>query len=250
MLNARSYDAALCALGIAASHGRNGRQLTLRIDNNGRARPGNEIIDEQAVALTRSRTRDDGNASVVIDVSVESEADPISVAPTASSTVALAMCDAIAVALMHRRGFTKEQFALFHPGGSLGRKLLLTVESVMHRDEEIPIVATDVTIRDVIDVISRKRLGATLVADGENCLVGILTDGDLRRTFERLANPLTETVGGHMISNPVSIGPNALAAEALRLMEEKQVTVLPVVDDQQKILGIVHMHDLIRAGLS
>ena len=193
-------------------------------------------------------------ASIVIDASVESEADPDSLAPTNSSTVALACCDGLAVALIRLRGFTKEDFAIFHPGGHLGRRLLLKVSDLMHTGDAIPAVANDCTLGDAMQTISIKKMGTALVRDDSGRLIGLLTDGDVRRTFAKTAdssqNPLSEMVGLFMTQDPASIGVNELAAVALNLMESRQITVLPVVDDQHHILGIIHMHDLIRSGLA
>ena len=203
------------------------------------------------VALTGSATSEWARrADVTILIDVEEEADTIELAPTCSTTVALAMCDALAVALMHRRGFTREQFAIFHPGGSLGRKLLLTVDGLMHTDSACPTISPDTSLQQAIVTISEKRLGATLVVDEQHRLVGILTDGDLRRTFERQPNPLADPVSRWMIPTPLSIPVGSLAAEALKRMEDRQIMVLPVVDSDNRVCGIVHLHDLVRAGLA
>ncbi len=191
----------------------------------------------------------------VIDTAVESEADPIAVAPTSSTTVALAMCDAVAIALMNRRGFTKEQFAIFHPGGILGSKLLIQVTDLMRDGEKIPRTAPADSLRNGIGLISQKGLGAVFVVSDSNEVLGILTDGDLRRIIEHTAgqsegNVLDEPMSNHMTAKPKSIGNDALAAEALRLMEENGITVLPVVDSDGKLVGVIHLHDLIRAGLA
>lgn len=193
-------------------------------------------------------------ASIVIDASVESEADPDSLAPTNSSTVALACCDGLAVALMRLRGFTKEDFAIFHPGGHLGRKLLLKVSDLMHTGDKIPIVVSENTLGEAMRKISEKKMGTALVRDDSGKLIGLLTDGDVRRTFEKTAdsnqNPLAELVTLFMTREPASIETNELAAVALNLMQSRQITVLPVVDQQHQIVGIIHMHDLIRSGLA
>ena len=197
-----------------------------------------------------------GRCSVVVDTSVESEADPISVAPTSSTTVALAMSDALAVALMQQRGFTKEQFAIFHPGGNLGGKLLIQVGDLMRTGDEVPTANTDDTLQVGIDTISAKGLGAVFVVSQSNEVLGVLTDGDLRRLIQQTvgsqesqSNPLTDTISSHMTSDPKSIQLGALAAEALRLMEDNGITILPVVKEKQ-LVGVIHLHDLIRAGLA
>ena len=188
--------------------------------------------------------------SVLINIQVPDEADPISLAPTNSSTAALAMCDALAVTLMHRRGFTSEQFAIFHPGGNLGRKLLLKTSEIMKSGDEIPTIDESESIKSAIVVISQKRLGAAIVTDKSNNVIGLLTDGDLRRVFEHHENPLADKISRHMTSNPTTANDQSLAAHALHVMEEKQITVLPITDEDEKLVGIVHLHDLIRAGLA
>ena len=195
----------------------------------------------------------------VIDTGVEAEADPIALAPTSSTTVALAMCDAMAIALMNRRGFTKEQFAIFHPGGNLGGKLLIKVGDLMHVGDEIPkIAAENTTLEMGIKKISAKGLGAVFVVSSvTEEVVGVMTDGDLRRIIESMSQSNDENQGTiwqdllsqHMSPNPKSIESNALAAEALRLMEEHGITILPVVESK-KLVGVIHLHDLIRAGLA
>ena len=194
--------------------------------------------------------------NVVVDTGVEFEADPIAVAPTSSTTVALAMCDAIAVALMNRRGFTKEQFAIFHPGGVLGSKLLIKVSDLMREGEKIPKTSPSDSLRNGISLISKKGIGAVFVVSDSDKVLGILTDGDLRRIIEHAAsktdgNVLDEVLSNHMTANPKSIGVDALAAEALRLMEENGISVLSVVENSnEKLVGVIHLHDLIRAGLA
>ena len=193
-------------------------------------------------------------ATTVIDSSVKAEADPDSLAPTNSSTVALACCDGLAVALMRMRGFTKDDFAIFHPGGNLGRKLLLKVSDLMHVEAEVPIVAEDCSLGEAVQMISQKNMGTVLVRDDAGCLKGILTDGDVRRIFERTAdsqtNPLGESAVSFMTSDPTAASADELAASALNKMENLQITALPVLDDAKKIIGIIHMHDLIRGGLA
>ncbi len=198
----------------------------------------------------RSASRLAQLSDVLIDIHLEREAAPETPAPTASTTVCLAVCDALAVALMRRRGFTAEQFAIFHPGGHLGRKLLLTVEQLMHGRQRVPLVSPEARLRQVIPIIGEKGLGCAFVADVSGRLCGILTDGDLRRIFAAKANPLDEAVGELMTPHPRSIAANALAAEALQLLERHQITVLPVVDADQCIVGAIHLHDLVRAGLA
>lgn len=192
---------------------------------------------------------------VVIDTAVEMEADPNAVAPTSSTTVALAMCDALAVVLMRRRGFTREQFAIFHPGGNLGGKLLIRVADVMHTGDSVPQIPRDgSTLEDAIRVISEKGLGAVFVVAADRQVVGIVTDGDLRRIIASADRPAMgdvrqDSLTEHMCLQPRTIDLDALAAEALRLMETHGITILPVVESG-KLEGVVHLHDLIRAGLA
>jgi arabinose-5-phosphate isomerase len=189
-------------------------------------------------------------SDVAIDVAVTEEADRLGIAPTASTTAMLAMGDALAMALMRQRGFTREQFAQFHPGGSLGRQLLLRVSDLMHVDNELPRVGPEVRVREAICEMSRKGLGTTLVIDAAGRLAGIFTDGDVRRLLEREAAPLDGPISTAMVRTPKSIGPQALAVEALRLMQQHKIAVLPVIDDQQIARGIIHLQDLIRARLA
>lgn len=192
------------------------------------------------------------NADIFLDVAVEKEACPLGLAPTASTTAALALGDALAVALLSERKFTPEEFALFHPGGSLGRKLLLTVEKVMHSGEDNPVIDSRKTLQEALFVITSKGLGATNVIDGEGILLGIVTDGDIRRSLEKgfdvLNQPLTET----MTSTPKTITADKLAAQALQIMESNKprpITVLPVVDANKRSIGMLHLTDLLKAGV-
>ena len=159
------------------------------------------------------------------------------------------MCDALAIALMHARGFTSEQFAEFHPGGTIGRKLITKVDDLMRTNDELPLVNSQTSLRDAIVTISQKALGCALVVDDNNRLTGILTDGDLRRILQKFENPLSDSIQQYMTKDPQTIGVGSLAVEALRIMEQKSITVLPVVDDQ-KAVGAIHLHDLLSAGLA
>jgi arabinose-5-phosphate isomerase len=184
-------------------------------------------------------------SDVHLDVSVREEACPLGLAPTASTTAALAMGDALAMALIERRGFTVEDFAVLHPGGRLGRKFL-RVEDVMHTGEEVPRVRLDTRMKDVLFEMTRKRLGMTTVVDGGGRLRGILSDGDLRRHMERHGfGFLDRTAAECMTPSPILIGRRELATAALDLMESRKITVLVVADAEGKVDGVVHLHDLL-----
>jgi len=194
------------------------------------------------------------HSDVVLDCGVQREADEYSLVPTCSTTVTLAMADALAIALMNARGFTAEQFAIFHPGGSLGKKLLLKVIDVMHRGADIPLADRDVSFRDALKMIGEKKMGCLLLTDGEARLVGIITDGDLRRHLANASGSIDEMmeggVGDVFTSSPATIAQDKLAAEAMRIMEDWQITSLPVVNGQGSVCGLVHLHDLIKAGMA
>jgi arabinose-5-phosphate isomerase len=183
-------------------------------------------------------------SDVHLDVSIHEEACPLGLAPTASTTAALAMGDALAMALIERRGFTVEDFAVLHPGGRLGKKLL-RVEDVMHTGEDVPRVWLDTKMKDVLFEMTRKRLGMTTVVDAKGVLRGVLSDGDLRRQMERHGyGMLDRTAEQCMTPRPILIGRRDLATAALDLMESRKITVLVVVDGQGKVDGVVHLHDL------
>ena len=189
-------------------------------------------------------------SDVSLDISVKEEACPMGLAPTASTTASLAMGDTLAITLLKKRGFTEEDFAVFHPGGNLGRKLILTVEDLMHINEEIPVVRTDTLMKEAIIEISSKRLGITAVVNDDFTLHGVITDGDLRRGLEKWGEDFfTLTASEAMTFRPRTISKNMLAAKALSVMEKYSITVLVVTDDQNKIDGIIHLHDLLKAGI-
>lgn len=188
-------------------------------------------------------------ASVNIDVHVDKEACPLGLAPTASTTAALAMGDALAVALLETRGFTAEDFALSHPGGSLGRRLLLHIDDLMHTGETIPRVTLDTPLTEALHEMSSKGLGMTAVVDQDGRVAGIFTDGDLRRTLDQKLDFHCHQVGDVMTRNCTTIRTGVLAAEALAVMDAKKINGLLVVDQEQKLVGAVGMHDLLRAGV-
>lgn len=192
------------------------------------------------------------NSDIFLDVAVEREACPLGLAPTSSTTATLALGDALAVALLSERNFTPEDFALFHPGGSLGRKLLLTVENVMHSGEDNPIVTLDKTVKEALFVITAKGLGVTTVIDDGGRLVGIITDGDIRRGLEKGHEFLDKQVEAIMTKTPRTITKEKLAAQALNIMEKNKprpITVLPVVDADYRAIGMIHLTDLLRQGV-
>ena len=192
------------------------------------------------------------NADVILDVGVSKEACPLGLAPTSSTTAALAYGDALALALLKKHNFTASQFAIFHPGGSLGRKLLLTVGNIMHKGDENPTVLADTTVQDALFVITDKGLGAVSVVDENGIMQGVLTDGDIRRGLSKGVDFLQRPVRELMTANPKTITQDKLAAQALHLMESnkpKPITVLPVLDENRKVIGLLHMTDLVRQGV-
>ncbi len=182
-------------------------------------------------------------SDIVLDVSIKEEACPLGLAPTASTTAALALGDALAIALSEMRGFKQEDFANLHPGGRLGKKLL-RVENLMRGGSDIPLVKSETSMRDVIYEISKKGLGMTAVVGEASQVVGIITDGDLRRLFQKDENVLKKTAGECMHPSPVTIHRQALAATALQVMEEKKITSLLVAAEDGQIEGVLHLHDL------
>lgn len=188
-------------------------------------------------------------ADVVLDISVAEEACPLNLAPTASTTVTMALGDALAVALLEARGFTEDDFAFFHPVGALGRRLL-TVSEIMHVGDEIPRVDLETTVRDALFVITSKQLGFTTVQDSENRLLGIITDGDIRRSLEEGSEPLSLAAGQIMTHSPKVVNAEALAAKALQLMETNKITSLVVADHDGHVVGVLHMHDILKAGIA
>ncbi len=211
--------------------------------------PAIRALDVKIIAMTGNRNSSLGRiASVVLDCSVDREACPYDLAPTASTTAMLALGDALAIALYERKGFTAEDFATTHPGGQIGKRLLLRLEDIMKKGENIPVVTPEDDFNAVVLEMSRKRLGAALVAT-EGRLIGIVTDGDLRRLLEKQADIYSMTAQEMMTPGPMTASPEMLGSVALVLLEENKRTQLPIVDTEQKILGVVHLHDLIEAGL-
>jgi arabinose-5-phosphate isomerase len=202
-------------------------------------------LEIKLVALTGNTKSTIAQASdVVLDVSVNEEACSLNLAPTASTTVAMAVGDALAVALLEKRDFRHDDFAALHPAGSLGKRLL-RVDKVMHAGEKLPQVTPDTPMAQAFHEMSAKKLGMTTVVSPEGTLAGILTDGDLRRLMEKHGGAVVDMkLAECMTRNPQTIGPNVLASEALTLMEKRRITCVIVVDETRKVLGVVHLHDL------
>ena len=243
-----------------ASHGDlgmiTGADVVLALSNSGET---NEIItilpiikrlNVPLIALTGNPESTLAQAAKAhIDVAVEKEACPLGLAPTASTTAALAMGDALAVAMLETRGFTQEDFARSHPGGTLGRRLLLLIDDLMHTGDSIPRVDTSTLLSDALVEMTRKGLGMTAIVDSNNKLLGIFTDGDLRRTIDNkidLHSALTRDV---MTQDCITIQPGMLAAEALQIMDSTKINALPVTNADNELVGALNMHDLLRAGV-
>ena len=188
-------------------------------------------------------------AAVNLDAGVSQEACPLNLAPTSSTTVSLVLGDALAIALLEARGFTAEDFAFSHPGGALGRRLLLKVENVMHQGAELPLVRRGTPLREALLEMTRKGLGMTLVAEADGRLAGVFTDGDLRRALDRGVDVRDAGIDALMTIPGKTIRADALAAEALKLMEDHKISALVVVDDNHMPVGALNMHDLLRAGV-
>lgn len=242
-----------------ASHGDLGmvtaNDVVIAISNSGES---NEILalipvlKRQKVPLICLTSRPESAmgraADVHLCVKVPQEACPLGLAPTSSTTATLVMGDALAVALLEARGFTQEDFALSHPGGALGRKLLLHVSDIMHSGDEIPHVSRDASLRDALLEITRKNLGLTVIVDDLMKIEGIFTDGDLRRIFDMGIDFQSASIQDVMTRGGIRVRPNMLAVDALNLMQNKNITAVLVADDD-RLLGVVHMHDMLRAGV-
>ena len=210
-------------------------------------------IGATIIAMSGRRTSQLGQfADYFIDISVEREACPLGLAPTASTTATLAMGDASAMALMSGRNFTSQDFALFHPGGALGRRLLLTVRNVMHTDGDNPLIHKGKTAKDALFIMTDKGLGAASVIDDDGKFLGLITDGIIRRALAKDNDFLDEPVESIMFTSPLTISPEKMAAQALHVMEQHKpnpVTVLPVIDKENRPIGMVHLTDLLRQGV-
>ena len=231
--------------------------VLIAISNSGETEELNKILplikrlDIKLISLTGGPRSTLALASdIVLDVGVKEEACPLGLIPTASTTAALAMGDALSITLLEKRGFREEDFAFFHPGGSLGKKLLLKVEDLMHRGKDIPNVLEDAIMKDAILEISSKKLGITSVLDAQGRLSGIITDGDLRRWLEKGEADIFKVKAKEVMTrNPKTIEGKALAAKAVSLMEQHSITSLMIVDINRKPEGIIHLHDLLMAGV-
>ncbi len=188
-------------------------------------------------------------ADVNIDVGVENEACPLGLAPTASTTATLAMGDALAIAMLEARGFSAEDFARSHPGGRLGRRLLLHVSDIMHTGDDMPTVALDVPVSKALVEMTRTGLGTAAIVDGDLKVLGIYTDGDLRRTLDRELDVHKAKISEVMTAECVTVSPNMLAAEGLKIMEDREINSLLVVDGEHRLVGVLSMHDLLHAGV-
>ena len=243
-----------------ASHGDIGmitaRDVVLAISNSGETDelltilPIIKRLDVPLIALTGNHESTLSRyATVVVDVSVAVEACPLNLAPTASTTATLGMGDALAIAVLEARGFTEEDFARSHPGGSLGRRLLLHVEDVMRKGDELPMVGPDTPLGAGLLEMSRKGLGMTTVVDDARHVLGVFTDGDLRRALDRQLDVHATRMSQVMTPNPRVARPRMLAAEAVHLMDAHRITALPVVDETGTLVGALNVHDLLRAGV-
>jgi len=264
----RKIAATLASLGTPAfflhaaegSHGDLGmvcrEDVGLFLSNSGQTREVLEVLPffrrlgAPVIAMTgNSASRLARDADVVIDSGVEKEADPLGLAPTTSTTLQLALGDALAGMVTELRGLKAEDFAMFHPGGSLGKRLLLRVSEIMSTGERVPRVPVSATVREALFEITSKGFGATIVEDGDGKIAGIFTDGDLRRLLEdRGVSSLSLPILEVMTKEPRTIAPDRLAAEAMHIMEEKEISCL-VVSEGERIVGMIHIHELLKAGV-
>ncbi|NLO11776.1 MAG: KpsF/GutQ family sugar-phosphate isomerase [Candidatus Cloacimonetes bacterium] len=210
-----------------------------------------KFVKTPLIAFTGNASSPLAEASdVALDCSVPQDSEPLGMIPTSSTTVALALGDAFAIALLKGRNFSLQDFARFHPGGSIGKQLLLKVQDLMHTDEDLPRVNSDAQMDEAILSMTSGKLGCTAVTDQNGKLLGIVTDGDLRRQLQiHPQGLLQQSVTQCMTAHPKRLKPSDLALAALKLMQEHSITMLPVVDEDDKVVGMLHMHDLIRAGV-
>ncbi|WP_415242984.1 KpsF/GutQ family sugar-phosphate isomerase [Zhongshania sp.] len=210
-----------------------------------------KLLAVPVIALTGNPTSELATtADVHLNVGVKEEACPLNLAPTSSTTVTLVMGDALAIALLEARGFTANDFAMSHPGGALGRRLLLKIDTIMHTGEAIPSVQLGCALSRALLEMSSKGLGMTAVVDAKGALIGIFTDGDLRRAIDRGIDIHSSPIDDIMTRNCRTIRPGTMAAEALRIMQDNKITVLVAVDTDHKPVGVIHTHDLFKAGVA
>ncbi|MDN2482151.1 KpsF/GutQ family sugar-phosphate isomerase [Vibrio agarivorans] len=207
-------------------------------------------LNNQIISMTSKPNSTMATLSDVhLQITVPQEACPLGLAPTSSTTATLVLGDALAVALLEARGFTAQDFALSHPGGALGRKLLLKLSDIMHSGDKLPKVSADTLIRDALLEITQKGLGMTAVVDEHNRLTGIFTDGDLRRILDKRIDIHTTKIGEVMIANPTSVSPELLAAEGVNIMQAKSINGLLLCNDEGELVGALNMLDMLRAGV-
>ncbi len=210
------------------------------------------VLKRRSIKIISMTGNPDSNMATLSDlhlqVTIPEEACPLGLAPTSSSTATLVMGDALAISLLQARGFTKDDFALSYPGGALGRKLLLMLQDIMHKGKELPKVSPDALIRDALLEISQKGLGMTAVVDEDDKLLGIFTDGDLRRILDKRVDIHTTVISDVMTEDPTVASPHMLAVEGLNLMQERRINGL-ILTDQGRLVGALNMHDLLKAGV-
>jgi arabinose-5-phosphate isomerase len=230
--------------------------VVMVVSNSGETREIIEIIPyfkslkNKIISLTgNTKSRVAKASDVVIDISVPQEFEPLGLVPMACTTTALAVGNALATIVLQMKNFKEEDYAILHPGGSIGKRLLLQVKDIMHVKDENPVVDTSYKLKDAILVMTSKGLGCVSVVDEKGELTGIITDGDLRRILQKYENPLEMKIDTLMTKNPKRITPDTLGINALKLMEENAITMLPVIDEHHHPIGMLHMHDLIRAGI-
>lgn len=245
---------------VEAIHGDLGRvtggDVVIAISNSGeteeitRLLPIIKKIGASLIALTGNLKSTLARYSdVVLDIGVDQEACPFGLAPTASTTAALAMGDALAIALLEKKGFKIENYAFYHPGGTLGKKLWLKVGDIMRTGENNPVVTEGMPVKEVLLAITGARAGCASVVDGKGVLTGIFTDGDLRRHLESKSDLPLQKIEKVMTGNPVTVTPDRLAVEALRVLQEKKIDEVPVVDEKNRPVGLLDVQDLLKAGL-
>lgn len=243
-----------------AIHGDMGRvvkeDVVLALSNSGeteeliRLLPAIKEIGTQLISLTGNTASTLArNSDITLDVGVQAEACPLGLVPTASTTAMLAMGDALAIVVLEKKGLKKEEFAFYHPGGNLGKRLLLKVKDIMRKGAQSPVVSKDVLVKDVLLAVTSARAGCACVVDEQGTLIGIFTDGDLRRHLEHNNNLVMRRIKDVMTANPIVIGEEKLAAEALGILRSKNIDEVPVVDDQKRPVGLLDVQDLIKAGL-